>query len=157
MSKPRGLLSLTRILDAPRALVYRAFTNAEDFASWWGPTGNVLPADGLDFDVRAGGHQRWTEVNPSNPDLRVRVTVDLHEVRQGELLDGVMRVNGRLDDGLQPFETRLRVEFHDTPDGRTRLEIRQWIDQTLDAAARQGWSEGLAKLDRTLARLTDGA
>jgi len=32
-------LALTRIVNAPRALVYRAFTDPEQFAAWWGPIG----------------------------------------------------------------------------------------------------------------------
>jgi len=32
-------LSISRVFDAPRALVYRAFTDPEQVAAWWGPTG----------------------------------------------------------------------------------------------------------------------
>lgn len=38
-------LSITRAFDAPRALVYRAFTEPEQLAAWWGPTGSVRPLD----------------------------------------------------------------------------------------------------------------
>jgi hypothetical protein len=58
-------------------------------------------------------YQRWTEVLPTQPDLRVHICVDLTSVADGELLDGVMRVTGQLPDGVEPFETRFRVEFHD--------------------------------------------
>jgi hypothetical protein len=57
--------------------------------------------------VRPGGYQRWTEVNAAEPD-----------VADGELLEGVMHVSGRLQQGIEPFETRLRVEFHGEVDGR---------------------------------------
>nr|BFE63997.1 hypothetical protein GCM10020063_085230 [Dactylosporangium thailandense] len=49
------------------------------------------------------------------------------DVADGELLEGVMHVSGRLQEGIEPFETRLRVEFHDEADGRTRIEIRQCL------------------------------
>ena len=88
-------LSITRVVDAPRRLVYRAFTNPDDLAAWWGPAGNELPRDEIDFDVRPGGHQRWTEVNPASPDLRVQVHLDLADVAENELIEGVMRVSGR--------------------------------------------------------------
>src|SRR5919204_288115 len=48
-------LALTRIFDAPRALVYQAFTDPDHLAKWWGPIGNSLPRDAMDFDVRAAG------------------------------------------------------------------------------------------------------
>src|SRR5436189_5217103 len=60
-------LALTRIFDAPRALVYQAFTDPDHLAAWWGPIGNSLPRDEIEFDVRPGGYQRWTEVNAANP------------------------------------------------------------------------------------------
>jgi uncharacterized protein YndB with AHSA1/START domain len=50
-------LALTRIFDAPRALLYQAFTDPDQLAAWWGPIGNSLPRDEMDFDVRPGGYQ----------------------------------------------------------------------------------------------------
>ena len=55
-------LAISRVLDAPRALVFRAFTDPDHLATWWGPSGNTLPRDEIEFDVRPGGFQRWTEV-----------------------------------------------------------------------------------------------
>jgi hypothetical protein len=100
--------------------------------------------------VRPGGFQRWTEVAAAQPDLRVHIHVDLTDVADGELLDGVMHVSGRLQDDLEPFATRFRVEFHDEPDGRTRLEIRQWLPAHLAGPSNQGWLEALDKLDASL-------
>jgi uncharacterized protein YndB with AHSA1/START domain len=141
---------ISRVFDAPRELVYRAFTDPDHLAAWWGPIGNSLPRDEIEFDVRPGGYQRWTEVFPAQPDLRVHIYVDLADVADGELLDGVMHVTGQLPDGLEPFKTRFRVEFHDEADGRTRLEIRQWLPEHLAAPSEQGWTEAFTKLDATL-------
>lgn len=143
-------LTITRVVDAPRPLVYRAFTHPNDLAQWWGPAGNEMPPDTMDFDVRPGGHQQWTEVNPADPGVLVEVRIDLADVAENEVIDGVMRVAGRLPDGIEPFETRLRVEFYDEPAGRTRIEIRQWVPVPLEAPTRQGWQEALAKLDVAL-------
>jgi len=101
--------------------------------------------------VRAGGHQRWTEVFAADPGLRVHVNVDLTDVVDGELLDGTMHVTGQLPGGFEPFETRMRVEFHDEADGRTRLEIRQWAPEHLVSPSEGGWLEAFTKLDAMLA------
>jgi uncharacterized protein YndB with AHSA1/START domain len=143
-------LVISRVFDAPRALVYRAFTDPDHLAAWWGPIGNSLPRDEIEFDVRPGGYQRWTEVFPAQPDVRVHIRIDLTDVADGELLDGVMHVTGRLPGGIQPFETRFRVEFHDEADGRTRLEIRQWLPAHLAGPSEQGWTEAFTKLDAML-------
>ena len=51
-------LVISRVFDAPRELVYRAFTDPDHLAAWWGPIGNSLPRDEIEFDVRPGGYQR---------------------------------------------------------------------------------------------------
>jgi hypothetical protein len=56
-------LAISRVLDAPRELAFRAFTDPDHLAAWWGPSGNTLPRDEIEFDVRPGGFQRWTEVS----------------------------------------------------------------------------------------------
>jgi uncharacterized protein YndB with AHSA1/START domain len=144
-------LALTRIFNAPRALVYQAFTDPDQLAAWWGPIGNSLPRDEIEFDVRPGGHQRWTEVFAADPSLRVHVHIDLTHVVEGELLDGTMHVSGQLPGGFEPFETRMRLEFHDDADGRTRLEVRQWLPAHLVSPSESGWQEALTKLDAALA------
>jgi len=91
-------LVISRVFDAPRQLVYRAFTDPDHLAAWWGPIGNSLPRDEIEFDVRPGGFQRWTEVNAAEPELRVHIHVDLTDVADGELLEGVMHVSGVFDE-----------------------------------------------------------
>jgi uncharacterized protein YndB with AHSA1/START domain len=143
-------LVISRVFDAPRELVYRAFTDPDHLAAWWGPTGNSLPRDEIEFDVRPGGYQRWTEVNAAVPGLRVHIHIHLTDVADGEPLEGVMHVSGRLQEGIEPFETRPRVEFHDEADGRTRLEIRQWLPEHLAHPSEAGWRQAFTKLDATL-------
>jgi uncharacterized protein YndB with AHSA1/START domain len=140
---------LTRIVDAPRARVYRAFTVPDHFASWWGPFGNSL--DRVEFDVRPGGSLRWSENFPSEPDICTHGRIDLTQVVDGELLDGIMRISGQLPGGFEPFETRLRIEFYDEADGRTRLEIRQWLPENYVSPSEEGWQEAFTKLDALFA------
>jgi hypothetical protein len=45
----------------------------------------------------------------------------------------------------------MRVEFHDEADGRTRLEISQWLPESYVAPTVNGWGEAFSKLDATLA------
>lgn len=144
-------LTLIRIVNAPRARVYQAFTDPDHFASWWGPFGNSLPRDKIEFDVRPGGFQGWSEVFPDEPSIWTHGRIDLTDVVNGELLDGIMRIDGHLPDGSAPFETRMRVEFYDEADGRTRLEIRQWLPEEYVSPSEGGWAEAFAKLDILLA------
>ena len=47
---------LTRVLDAPRALVFRAWTNIEHLGRWFGPAGFTCTTHAA--DLREGGHWR---------------------------------------------------------------------------------------------------
>ena len=44
---------ITRILDAPRKLVFEAWTDPRHLAQWWGPAGFTNPV--CEMDVRPGG------------------------------------------------------------------------------------------------------
>lgn len=147
----RPQLTVTRTFNAPRTLVYRAFTDPDQFGLWWGPAGNSLPRDRIEFDVRPGGHLQWKETFPAEPDVWTHGRVDLTEAVDGELLDGVMRITGNLPGGFEPFETRMRLDFFDEPDGRTRVEVRQWLPEHLAAPTENGWGEAFTKLDALLA------
>ena len=54
------VLTITRVFDAPRDLVWRAWTDPKHLMSWWGPRWH--PADKVEADVRVGGRWRhWNE------------------------------------------------------------------------------------------------
>jgi len=44
---------ITRVVNAPRDLVYKTFTEPEHVARWWGPAGFTIEIQ--DMDVRVGG------------------------------------------------------------------------------------------------------
>jgi uncharacterized protein YndB with AHSA1/START domain len=46
-------LTITRVFDAPRRVVFAAWTDAKQVAQWWGPTGFTNPV--CELDVRPGG------------------------------------------------------------------------------------------------------
>ena len=148
MPKTAPQLALTRIVNAPGEQVYQSFADPEQFAAWWGPLDNSL--DKVEVDLRPGGYMRWTEVFPDDPDLGTDGRIDLSEVVDGELLDGVMRISGNLPGGYEPFETRMRIEFYDEGDGRTRLEVSQWLPDNYVAPTENGWAEAFSKLDALL-------
>ena len=46
-------VALARVFDAPRELVFKAWTEPERMAQWWGPHGFTAPV--CELDVRPGG------------------------------------------------------------------------------------------------------
>jgi uncharacterized protein YndB with AHSA1/START domain len=64
-SKDRELV-FTRIFDAPRELVWKAWTEPEHIAQWWGPKGFTTTIH--EMDVRPGGIWRQTMHGPDGTD-----------------------------------------------------------------------------------------
>jgi uncharacterized protein YndB with AHSA1/START domain len=141
---PDTELNITRIFDAPRAMVYRAFVDPDQLAQWFGPAGWHVPRETVEIDARVGGTQRFTMVNDDDPAMTSPVHATFTEVIENELLVGEQPVPGA--DTMY-----LRIEFHDEPDGKTRLVLRQgpyrpeWV-----SGARDGWDSSFAKLDKLL-------
>jgi uncharacterized protein YndB with AHSA1/START domain len=54
--KPDAEVTLVRVLDAPRDLVWKVWTDPEQLAQWWGPKGFTNPV--CEIDVRRGGKIR---------------------------------------------------------------------------------------------------
>jgi uncharacterized protein YndB with AHSA1/START domain len=56
-------VTTTRVLDAPRELVWKVWTEPEHLARWWGPKGISTPSSTIELDVRPGGVFRLTMVS----------------------------------------------------------------------------------------------
>ncbi len=74
-------LTLTRLFDAPRELIWKAWTDPHILSQWWVPTGMTAPL--CELDVRPGGKllihlSGWGRINP--------VTGIFQEVVEGERL-----------------------------------------------------------------------
>jgi uncharacterized protein YndB with AHSA1/START domain len=56
-------ITIRRVFSAPRELVWRAWTEPERLATWWGKRGWSTPLESITMDVRPGGTFRLTSVN----------------------------------------------------------------------------------------------
>jgi uncharacterized protein YndB with AHSA1/START domain len=142
-------LVITRIFDAPRELVYRAFVDPDQVAAWFGPVGWSVPRDTVDIDPRPGGKQVFTMVNDSDPSMSSPVDAVFVEVVENELLVGEEDVSHIPDFGADKL--RMRIEFHDEEGGRTRLVLTQSpFPAEMETGAREGWGSSFTKLDKLL-------
>jgi uncharacterized protein YndB with AHSA1/START domain len=141
-------IEITRIFDAPRELVYRAFTDPGQLAQWFGPDGCSVPRDSIEIDARPRGHLRFVMTGPG---VRSPVDVVFTEVVENELLAGEMEAVG-VPGAPGPLRAHLRLEFRDEGNGKTRLELRQgpFADGQLGADTRSGWESSFTKLDALL-------
>jgi uncharacterized protein YndB with AHSA1/START domain len=138
---------IERELDAPRELVWKAWTDPDEVARWWGPEHFTTPREKIQFDLRPGGVCRLTMVDPEGQEYPS---------------DGHFRIvepPARLSFGEDSTEHPLiesgetTVELIDLGPKRTKLVItsRLICADELTAMAQAGWASQLGKLERHLA------
>jgi len=151
-SAPDRELIITRIFDAPRALVYKAFTDPDQVAQWFGPVGYTVPRETVDMDVRVGGHQRLMMVADDDsypPGGPVDAVYD--EIVENELIVGHENLEGDMAELFGSSRIALRIEFHEETGDKTRLVLRQGpYREDFVGNARDGWESSFGKLDNLL-------
>ncbi len=145
-SAPERVLVLTRVLDAPRALVFRAWTRPEHLVRWWGPKGFTAPS--CQMDVRPGGAFRILMRSPEGTDHRVRGVY--REIVEPERL--VFTWAWEDEDGRLGHETVVTVTLAEQG-AKTELTLHQAVFESVTArdSHKGGWTECLERLAEYLA------
>jgi uncharacterized protein YndB with AHSA1/START domain len=137
------VLTLTRVFDAPRELVFRVWTKPEHLAQWWGPSDFTLPHCEQDF--RVGGKYRFCMRAPDGTDHWV--WGEYREIAPPERLAFTWH---REDADGKPFnQSVVTVTFDEVDGGRkTKLTLHQAVFWTVDDrdAHRGGWSQCIERL-----------
>ena len=82
---PTEEITITRVFDAPRELVFKAWTEPDRFASWFGPADSEVPLSPVSLDVRPGGE--WRATMFAGPERReIQWKGEYHEVVPPERL-----------------------------------------------------------------------
>jgi uncharacterized protein YndB with AHSA1/START domain len=145
-------ITISRLFDAPPELVYRAFVDPDQLCEWYGPEGFEVPCETVQIDARAGGFQRFMMTNLEDPGGRYQVEVRLSEVVENELLVGHQEVE-RIGGAATSSGSRLRLEFHEEANGKTRLELRQGpFARETGQDAKERWESSFTNLDSLLRR-----
>ncbi|MBX7199146.1 MAG: SRPBCC family protein [Rhodospirillaceae bacterium] len=108
---------LSRVFDAPRDLVFKAWTDAKHISKWFGPKGFVTTT--FEMDARVGGQWRFEIKAPDGtvfPNL-----VRYLEIKEPELLV-FDHGSGAGDD---PDKFRVTITFDAQGDGKTIVTLRQ--------------------------------
>ena len=150
-SDPRSIIGV-REFEAPRDLVFAAFTDPKHLAQWWGPNGFTTTT--REFDFRPGGRWRFVMRGPDGRDYQNLITFE--EIVRPERI--VYWHRDRSDDpadkDVEPVQFRITVNFEELG-GKTRLV---WSNNFPSAAERDrvikeyGAAQGLVQ---TMARLAE--
>jgi uncharacterized protein YndB with AHSA1/START domain len=150
-------LVITRIFDAPRELVWRAWTEPEHFMRWWGP--KIFTSPSCEMDLRVGGRYLWCMQWPDG--RRNYTTGEFLEIVPPERLaytDCFADADGNVVPasyyGLPqdfPLEMRVTVTFEDLG-GKTKMTLTHAgvPGAELSDMTSQGWNESFDKLAASL-------
>ncbi|HXX40172.1 MAG TPA: SRPBCC domain-containing protein, partial [bacterium] len=136
-------LFMERVLDAPRNLVFDAWSTPQHLAHWWGPKGFTLPSCTVEF--HAGGAFRFVFRGPDGTDYPF-VGKYLEVARPERIVfKGVIH-----NTPGQEVLTTVTFEEHR---GKTTLRVHQTYSFESDATrgAREGWTQTLDRLAEYLA------
>jgi uncharacterized protein YndB with AHSA1/START domain len=134
-------LVITRVFDAPRQIVWKAWTDPEHLMRWWGPHGFKTRVSAM--DVRVGGGWRFCMRSPAGKDEWqygvYREIVELERL--------VFSYAFEDDTGKPRHETLVTVTFADEG-AKTRITLHQGVFESV--AVRddhvEGWGEALDHL-----------
>ena len=148
----QGSVTLTRIFDVPRHLVWKALTDPKMMAQWFGPRGFTSTVDAL--DVRVGGSLRIVMHGPDGNE---------HPMK-GEFLEVIpperlVFTNIAIDkDGKHLLEGETTVTLSES-DGKTTLWLQTHavglvpIAPQMLAGMEAGWNQSIDKLAELFLRL----
>lgn len=145
-------LHLTRIFDAPREVVFQAWTDAKQLARWWGPKGFTNPV--CEIDPRPGGainihmHAPYGEVYPMGGIFHEITPPDRIVFTSKAFLDGK---------GNAELEVMNTITFAEH-NGKTKLTLHAKVVKATPMTAQalsgmdQGWNESLDRLAALVAK-----
>lgn len=140
---------ISRVFDAPRELVFKAWSDPRHVMAWWGPHGFQNTECALDF--RVGGKFYLSMTGPDGKDYPCRGSYSEIIVPERIAYVGVAEDGNACGAGLPP-RALVTVDFEDEGNGKTRLTINTRLpDPAAKTAVAQGgyivgWSESLARL-----------
>jgi len=149
--KEKPDLVITRVFDAPRELVFKAWTDPKHLAQWFGPRGFSNPV--CELDPRPGGA---ILIHMRGPDGRTHPMAGVYrEVVPPERLVYTGRVP---DQGTPLFEVLTTVSFVEQG-GKTKLTMEAKVLKSTPEAApmlagmQEGWKQTLDRLAEYVVKL----
>jgi uncharacterized protein YndB with AHSA1/START domain len=146
-----GTVEITRVFDAPRALVWQAWTDPKMMAQWFAPRGFTTSVPVL--DLRVGGALRIVMHGPDGNDYPAAC-----EFREIVAPERLVFINNAVDkDGNILLEGLITVTFAQqrgktTMTLHTRAVGRVPIAKQMLAGMQVGWTQTIDKLEELVAK-----
>jgi len=143
---------IERELDAPRELVFKAFTDPNLYVQWLGPRGITMTL--VKFEPRTGGMWRYISKDKDGTEFGFHGVN--HEVLAPERIIDTFEYEGLPEKGHVALQTARFVEL---PGGRTKVMIQAVFQSVADrdgmiqSGAEKGTTESYQRLDDLLEKM----
>jgi uncharacterized protein YndB with AHSA1/START domain len=108
---------LSRVINAPREMVFSAWTDPRHLPQWFGPAGFKVETKSI--DIRVGGEWRFDMTAPDGTNYTNRV--QFRRIESPHLLE----FNHGSDKDNDPGMFRTTIIFDEQSDGKTVITLRQ--------------------------------
>lgn len=141
---------IIREFDAPRDLVFRAFSNPDILVQWLGPRNMTTRIE--KYDCRTGGSYRYFSIDDKGNEYGFNGVI--HEVTAPERVIQTFEFEGLPERGHVSLDCSV---FEELPGGRTRLTIQSLFRSVADrdgmvrSGMERGVNESYSRLDELLA------
>lgn len=160
-------ITIERVFDAPREIVWKAWTDAEMARKWWGPKDFTAP--NMKIDLRVGGKYIFAMHGPAGSEwdkdmysagvykeivpMEKLVVTDYFSDENGEM----MEPSEQGQDPNFPKESTVTVLFEELDKNKTKLSIiypkpetEEQFQAMLKSGMKEGWNSSLDKLANIL-------
>ncbi len=163
-TNPKDKLKITRVFDAPRGLVWKAWTDPGMIKRWWGPKGFTSPTARI--DMRVGGEYLNCMRSPDGRDYWSKgayreIIPEEKLVMTDSFADAQGNTVSASYYGMSDFPMEMLITLIFEEEGnRTRLTLMHTgtenISDTDRSNMRTGWNQSLDKLAELLAQERSG-
>jgi uncharacterized protein YndB with AHSA1/START domain len=146
-------LSVSRIIKAPRAAVWNAWTDPRSFEQWWVPAPSRARV--VEMDLRPGGGF-VTEISEDGGDFRPHMSACFLAIDEGERIVFTTALLGGWRPVEQPLVLTALITMQDHPDGTQYIACAMHRDSTDRATHEElGFHDGWNLVIGQLARLVE--
>lgn len=141
---------ITTVYNAPRDMLWRAYTEPDLIKQWWGP--RYLTTNIEKMEVRPGGIWRYVQKDPEGNEYGFHGVY--HTLQRPELIIQTFEWEG------MPDHVSLQIARFEENDGKTTVnavaifETVEDRDGMIDSGMQKGVDEGAERLSELLARMT---
>jgi uncharacterized protein YndB with AHSA1/START domain len=139
-------LEFVRTYDAPRQLVWEAWTDPDQIAKWWGPRGVSTPRESIELDLHPGGRIRFDMVD----DATGAVYPNSGTVLEVEPPSRIVWADDGFPDGTGKATATVTFTAVDERTTRLRVHVVAEFTGPVRAGAEVGWASQLDRLTEFL-------